>query len=78
MATIVDTTALWQTVVGSLIAGIGVILAFSIAVFGVARSIEAGHDGHGGAAVAFGVLTGVALAIVAAAVVLGVIVMTTK
>jgi hypothetical protein len=78
MATIVDPTALWQTVVASLIAGIGVTFAFSIAIFGIARSIEAGNDGHGGAAVAFGVLTAVALAIVAAAVVLGVIVMTTK
>ena len=78
MGTIVETTALWQTVVGSLIAGIGVIFAFSIAIFGVARSIESGHDGRSGAAAVFGALTVLALVGVAGAVVLGVIVMTSK
>ena len=51
MGTVVDTTALWQTVVGSLIAGIGVTSAFSIAVFGAARSVEFGREGHGAVAV---------------------------
>jgi hypothetical protein len=78
VATIVDTTALWQTIVGSLVAGIGVTLAFSIAVFGAARSIELGRDGHGATAAAFGALAAVALVAVGGAVVLGVIVMTSK
>jgi hypothetical protein len=78
MGTIVDTTALWQTVVGSLIAGIGVTSAFSIAVFGAARSVEFGRDGHGAGAVMFGALAVVALLGVGGAIVLGVIVMTAK
>ncbi len=78
MATIVDTTALWQTVVGSLVAGIGATFAFSIAIFGFARSIDARVDGRDATAAVFGVLAAVALAGVVAAIVLGVIVMTSK
>jgi hypothetical protein len=78
MGTIVDTTALWQTVVGSLIAGIGVIFAFSVAVFGAARSVEFRRDGHGAGAAMFGALAVVALIGVGGAIVLGVIVMTAK
>ena len=78
MATVVDTSALWQTIAGSLVAGIGVTFAFSVAILGFARSIDARADGRGAAATAFGVLAAVALAGVGAAVVLGVIVMTSK
>ncbi len=78
MATIVDTTALWQTVVGSLVAGIGTTFAFSIAIFGFARSIDARVDGRGTTATAFGVLAALGLAAVVGAIVLGVIVMTAK
>lgn len=78
MATIVDTTALWQTVVGSLVAGIGVTFAFSIAIFGASRSIELGRDGRSVPATAFGALAVLGLAAVAGAVVLGIIVMTSK
>jgi hypothetical protein len=78
VATIVDTTALWQTIVVAFVAGVGVTLAFSIAILGVARFVELGRDGRSAAAITFGVIAAVALAAVAAAVVLGVIVMTTK
>jgi hypothetical protein len=78
MATIVDVSSLWQTIVIALVAGVGVTLIFSIAILAVARSIEFGRDGRGGGATAFGALAAVALVCVGAAVVLGVIVMTTK
>jgi hypothetical protein len=78
MATLVDTTALWQTVVGSLVAGIGVTFAFSVAIFGASRSVELGRDGHSVAASLFGALAVAGLLAVAGAVVLGVIVMTSK
>jgi Na+/H+ antiporter NhaA len=78
VATVVDTTALWQTVAGSLVAGIGVTLAFSIAILGFARSIDARADGRSAASAVFGVLAVLALAGVGAAVVLAVIVMTSK
>ncbi len=78
MATVVDTTALWQTILAALLAGVGVTFAFSIAIFGVARFVEHGRDGRSAAAVAFGALATVALLVVGAVVALGVIVMTSK
>ena len=78
MATIVDTHALWQTIVTSFVAGVGVILVFSIAIFGIARVVDLGRDGRSGAATAFGTLAAVALIACAGAIVLGVIVMTRK
>ena len=78
VAEIVDTTALWQTIVLSAAAGLGVTFAFAIAILGAARSIESSHDGRSIAAIAFGAVTVVALAAIAAAVVLAVIVLVSK
>ncbi len=78
LAEIVDTTALWQTIVAALVTGIGVTLAFSIAVFGIARFVELGRDGRSVAAAGFGAVAAVALIACAGAVVVGVIVMTQK
>jgi hypothetical protein len=75
---IVDTTALWQTVVVALAAGVGITLVFSIAILGIVRVVELGRDGRTGAATAFGTLAALALAACLGAVVLGVIVMTQK
>jgi hypothetical protein len=75
---IVDTKALLQTVGYSLAAGIGVTLIFSIAIFGVARFAEMGREGRTVSAVAFGALAVLAGAAFAAAIVLGIIVMTSK
>ena len=38
IATIVDTSALWQTVVAAFLAGVGTTLVFSLAILGMARS----------------------------------------
>jgi hypothetical protein len=78
LATVVDTSALWQTIVAALVAGVGTTLVFSIAILGVARFSEANREGRGGQAAAFGALAVLGLLATVAAVVVGVIVMTTK
>jgi hypothetical protein len=78
LATVVDTEALWRTAVAALVAGIGTTLVFSIAIFGAARFIEANRDGRTVEAAMFATLGVVGLLATVAAVVVGVIVMTTK
>ena len=78
LATVVDTKALWQTVVASLVAGVGTTFVFSLAILGAARFAEATRNGRSGEAAVFAVLAIVGLLATAAAVVAGVIVMTTK
>jgi hypothetical protein len=75
---IVDSKALLQTVGYSLLAGIGVTFIFSIAIFGFARFVEMGRAGRSPSAVAFGGLALFAFAAFAGAIVLGIIVMTSK
>jgi hypothetical protein len=78
LATVVDTKALLETTAASLIAGIGVTLAFSVALHGSIRFIEERRDGHMLAA-GFGLLVSIAgFAVCVAAIVFGLIVMTTK
>lgn len=78
LATVVDTHALWQTIVAAIVAGVGVALAFSLAILGMAGFVEASRDGRNVAAVAFGVLTAAGLAVTAGAIVAGLIVMTSE
>ena len=78
LATVVDTEALWQTVVAALVAGVGTTTIFSIAILGFARSAEATRSGRSAEAAVFGILAAVGLVATVAAVVLAVIVMTTK
>jgi hypothetical protein len=78
MATIVETKELLETVIASLIAGVGVTAVFSVAIWGGARFVDFSRDGRpvaAAAAVAVGVL---ALATTLAAVVFGIVVMTSK
>jgi hypothetical protein len=77
-ATIVDWEALGKVIAGSLVLGIGVTGAFSLAILGATRAAEARREGASVAAVTFGVLAVVALGACAAAVVLGIVVMTHK
>jgi hypothetical protein len=78
LATIVDTDALWQTVVASFAAGVGTVLVFSIAILGIARFADANREGRGGEALIFAALAVLGFAATIAAVTAGVIVMTTK
>jgi uncharacterized membrane protein YidH (DUF202 family) len=78
LASVVDTDALLQTVLASLVAGVGITIAFSIAIWGAVRAAEARRDERPVAA-GGGVLILVgALALCAAAVALGVVAMMSK
>lgn len=78
LATIVDVTELWETVVAATVAGVVITASFSLVIFGAARYADLRRDERGVAATAAGALTLIALAFTAAAIVLGIIVMTTK
>jgi hypothetical protein len=78
LATIVDTEALWQTIVAALVAGVGTTMIFSIAILGFARSAEATRSGRSAEAVVYGLLAAAGLLATGAAIVLAVVVMTTK
>ena len=78
LATVVDTKALWQTVVAALIAGVGTTLVFSLAILGAARFAEASRNGRSAEATLFAALGILGVLATLAAVVVGVIVMTTK
>jgi len=75
---IVETTALLETVAASLVAGIGVTAAFSIAIFGITRSADLLRDDRPLLASAAGGLAALAMAVVIGAIVLGIVVMTAK
>ena len=78
IATIVDTKALWETVVAAFVAGVGTTVVFSIGILGATKFAEASRNGRTGHATLFGVVALVAALATAGAVVVAVIVMTTK
>lgn len=78
LATVIDTQALLDTVVAALVTGIGVTVIFSLAILASARFGEMSRDGRTGAAVAYWVAAAVAGVAFAAAITIGIIVMTTK
>jgi hypothetical protein len=69
---------IWNVVWVSLLAGIGITAAYSFVVLGWGRSAEARRAGSAGAAVAYGALAVLFLAVFAAGVILGVKIMLTK
>jgi hypothetical protein len=77
-ATIVETRSLVETVIASVVAGVGVTTIFSIAIWGAARFAELSRDERPLAAGGAAALTACALAATVAAVVLGIFVMTSK
>ena len=78
IATVVETKELLQTVAASAVAGLGVTVCFSVAVYGATRFADLSRNDRPAAATAAAVLAGLALAACVAAVVVGVIVMTNK
>ncbi len=78
MATILHTKDLVETVVASLIVGIGVTTVFSVAIWGGARFVDLSRDGRPLAAGAAAAIGGLALATTLAAVVVGIVVMMSK
>jgi hypothetical protein len=78
MAVLVDTRELAETVVASLVAGVGATVVFSIAIWGAARFADLNRSERPVAAGGAAALTILALAATAASVVLGIIAMTSK
>jgi hypothetical protein len=77
-ATILQTTDLLETVAASLIAGVGITAVFSLAIWSGARFADLSRDGRPLAAGAAVVLGAFALLTTLAAVVVGIVVMTSK
>jgi hypothetical protein len=76
MAVIVEITELWQTVVASVVAGIGVTVVFSTAIWGAARFVDLSREQRPLAAGVAATLAAAALALTMASVVFGIVVMT--
>jgi hypothetical protein len=74
----VDWASLGKVVVASLIAGIGITLCFSLAVAGAARFADMRRNERPVEAAFYAVLGVAGLAATAAAIVIGIVVMTTK
>jgi hypothetical protein len=77
-ATIVDWSDLLQTIGASIVAGIGITVAFSGVLGGTARFADLRREGRTAEAGMPLTVSGLALAVVVAGVVFGVVVMTTK
>jgi hypothetical protein len=78
MAVIVETKNLIETIVASLVAGVGVTVVFSIAIWGAARFVELSRSDRPLAAGGAAALTVLALGVTLAVVALGIVVMTSK
>jgi H+/Cl- antiporter ClcA len=78
LASIVDWDALLQVIWVGAAAGVGVPALFAVALFGVTRAADLGRDGRRAEAALYGALGLAALAVVTAAVVYGIVVMTRK
>ncbi|MGH2979812.1 MAG: hypothetical protein ACRDLQ_09280 [Solirubrobacterales bacterium] len=78
IATIVDWAALRDVVIASLAAGVGVMVAFSLAILGLTRFADMRRDGRVAEAWAFAGLAVAGLAVSGTAVVFGIIMMASK
>jgi len=78
VAVVVETKELLQTVVASLVAGVGVTVIFSAAIWGVARFADLSRNERPVAAGGAAVLAGLAVLVTLAAVVFGIVVMSSK
>jgi hypothetical protein len=78
LAEIVQTKELVETVIASLVAGVGITTIFSVAIWGGARFADLSRNGRPVAAGAAAALAGLALLGTMAAVVIGIVVMTSK
>jgi hypothetical protein len=78
LATVVETKELLETVGASLIAGVGVTAAFSLVIFGVARSADMARNERPMLATAAGALAVLSGLVVTASIVFGIVVMIQK
>ncbi len=78
LAVVVETQELLETILASIVGGVGVTVIFSIAIWGVARFADLSRGDRPLAAGGAVVVTILALLATAASVVLGIVVMTSK
>jgi hypothetical protein len=78
VAVVVETKELLQTVIASAIAGVGVTVAFSVAIWGVARFADLSRNERPLAAGAAAALAALALLITLAAVAFGIVIMSSN
>ncbi|HEX7278606.1 MAG TPA: hypothetical protein VF255_03175 [Solirubrobacterales bacterium] len=76
IATVVHTDELLSTVAAAAVGGIGVTFAFSVGIWGASQFVELSRNGRTAAAAVAGVVGVLALACVAAALAVGIFVMT--
>ena len=75
---VVETKELVETVVASLLAGVGMTVVFSVAIWGVARFADLTRNERPLAAGAAATVAGLALLVALAGVVFGIVIMTRK
>jgi hypothetical protein len=78
LATVVDWTAVWQTVVASIVTGVGVTTFYGVAIYGTSRFADLNRSGRSVAATAAAALAVAAALACVVSIVLGIIVMTSK
>lgn len=78
IATILHTEELLSTVAAAVIVGLGVTFAFSVGIWGAGQFVELSRNERPVAAAAAGVVGGLAMVCVAAALIIGIVVMTHK
>jgi hypothetical protein len=78
VAVVVETKELLETVIASVVAGVGITVIFSIAIWGVARFADLSRNERPLAAGAAATLAGLALLTTLAGVVFGIVVMSSK
>ncbi len=78
MAVVVETKELLETVVASLLAGVGITVVFSVGIWGAARFADLSRGERPLAAGAAAALAALAGLVTAAAVVFGVVIMSSK
>ncbi len=78
IATLVEGRELAETVVASVVAGVGITFAFSVAIWGIGRFADLSRGEKPAAAAGAAAVASAALLCVAAALVVGIIVMASK
>ena len=78
MAVVVETRELLETVIASIVAGVGVTVIFSVAIWGVARFVDLSRSERPFAAGMAAGLAGLALIATLGSVVFGIVIMTSK
>jgi cation transporter-like permease len=78
MAVVVETKQLLETVAASVIAGVGVTVVFSVAIWGIARFADLSRNERPVAASAAAALAGMAVLMTLTAVAFGIVIMARK